>query len=171
MLIWHQFGIIPRNSDVPYSPNHFLGWNFFCHFLQQDGSNRHRQQIKLHPLSWQYPLMNYLGTGKTARKKRFFKSLSVSIGKDGENINVSSEKGVAQLVRKNSIMSLGIFAAAMKVAVIYLSFYVTKTVLIGPKWFWSDQIDLDLTIMIWSRPKWNGHDQNKLVRSKCDSFW
>ena len=31
-----------------------------------------------------------------------------------------------------------------------LSFYVTKTVLVGPKWFWSDQIDLDLTIMIWS---------------------
>ena len=34
-----------------------------------------------------------------------------------------------------------------------LSFYVTKTVLVGPKWFWSDQIDLDLTIMIWSGPK------------------
>ena len=47
-----------------------------------------------------------------------------------------------------------------------LSFYVTKTVLVCPKWFWSDQIDLDLTIMIWSRPKWNGHDQNELVRSK-----
>ena len=47
-----------------------------------------------------------------------------------------------------------------------LSFYVTKTVLVGPKWFWSDQIDLDLTLMIWSRPKWNGHDQNELVRSK-----
>ena len=29
-----------------------------------------------------------------------------------------------------------------------LSFYVTKTVLVDPKWFWSDQIDLDLTIMI-----------------------
>ena len=28
------------------------------------------------------------------------------------------------------------------------------------------QIDLDLTIMIWSWPKWNGHDQNELVRSK-----
>ena len=47
-----------------------------------------------------------------------------------------------------------------------LSFYVTKTVLVGPKWFWSDQIDLDLTIIIWSRPKWNGHNQNELVRSK-----
>ena len=34
-----------------------------------------------------------------------------------------------------------------------LSFYVTKTVLVGPKWFWSDQIDLDFTLMIWSRPK------------------
>ena len=41
-----------------------------------------------------------------------------------------------------------------------LSFYVTKTVLVGPRWFWSDQIYLDLTIMIWSQPKWNGHDQN-----------
>ena len=40
-----------------------------------------------------------------------------------------------------------------------LSFYVTKTVLVGPKRFWSDQIDLDLTIMIWSRPKWNGQVQ------------
>jgi hypothetical protein len=34
-----------------------------------------------------------------------------------------------------------------------LSFYVTNKVMVGPKWFWSDQIDLDLTIMIWSRPK------------------
>ena len=34
-----------------------------------------------------------------------------------------------------------------------LSFYVTKAVLVGPKWFWSDQIDMDLTIMIWSQPK------------------
>ena len=34
-----------------------------------------------------------------------------------------------------------------------LSFYVTKAVLVGPKWFWSNQIDLDLTLMIWSRPK------------------
>ena len=39
------------------------------------------------------------------------------------------------------------------VGTIALSFYVTKTVLVGPKWFWSDQIDLDLTVMIWSRPK------------------
>ena len=49
----------------------------------------------------------------------FFKSLSVSMGKDGDNISVSSKKGVKQLVRKNSIMSLGIFAAAMKAKVIY----------------------------------------------------
>ena len=34
-----------------------------------------------------------------------------------------------------------------------LSFYVTKTVMVGPRWFWSDQIDSDLTIMAWSRPK------------------
>ena len=26
-------------SGVPYSPNQFLGLDFFCHFLQQDGSN------------------------------------------------------------------------------------------------------------------------------------
>ena len=42
-----------------------------------------------------------------------------------------------------------------------LSFYVTKTVLVGPKWVWSDQIDLDLTIMIWSGPKW-------MVRTKMN---
>ena len=34
-----------------------------------------------------------------------------------------------------------------------LSFYVTKTVLVGPKRFWSDQIDLDLIIMILSQQK------------------
>ena len=49
-----------------------------------------------------------------------------------------------------------------------LSFYVTKTVLVGPKWFWFNQIDFDLTIMIWSRPKWNGHDQNEMVRTKMN---
>ena len=37
-----------------------------------------------------------------------------------------------------------------------LSFYVTKTVLVGTKWFWSDQIDLVLTTMIWSWPEWIG---------------
>ena len=47
-----------------------------------------------------------------------------------------------------------------------LSFYVTKRVLVGPKWFWSYQIDLDLTKFIWSQPKWNGHNKNELVRSK-----
>ena len=26
-------------SDVPYSLNQFLGWDFFCCFLQQDGSS------------------------------------------------------------------------------------------------------------------------------------
>ena len=44
-----------------------------------------------------------------------------------------------------------------------------------PKQFWLVQngfglTKLDLTIMIWSRPKWNGHDQNELVRFKCDSL-
>ena len=26
-------------SDIPYSPNQFLALDFFCHFLQQDGSS------------------------------------------------------------------------------------------------------------------------------------
>ena len=34
-----------------------------------------------------------------------------------------------------------------------LSFYVTKTVLVGPKRFWSDQIVLVTTKMKWSQPK------------------
>ena len=33
--IWYH----SEPSDVPYSPNQFLGWNFFCCFLQQDSSN------------------------------------------------------------------------------------------------------------------------------------
>ena len=41
----------------------------------------------------------------------------------------------------------------LKSFLITLSFYETKKNLVGPKWFWSDQIDLDLTIMIWSQPK------------------
>ena len=33
-------------SDVPYSPNQFLDWDFFCQFLQQDGSSsRSRNNI------------------------------------------------------------------------------------------------------------------------------
>ena len=35
MLIWY----LSEPSDFPYSPNQFLGWDFFCSFLQQDGSN------------------------------------------------------------------------------------------------------------------------------------
>ena len=71
----------------------------------------------------------------------------------------------------NWIHLVRIYSTSANLFTYALSFYVTKTVLVGPKWFWSDQIDLDLTIMICSRPKWNGHDQNELVRSKCDSFW
>ena len=33
--IWYH----SEPSDVPYSPNQFLGWDFFCRFLQQTGSN------------------------------------------------------------------------------------------------------------------------------------
>ena len=33
--------------EVPYSPNQFLGWDFFCRFLQQTtGSRRNMKQIK-----------------------------------------------------------------------------------------------------------------------------
>ena len=33
--IWYH----SEPSNVPYSPNQFLRWDFFCSFLQQDGSN------------------------------------------------------------------------------------------------------------------------------------
>ena len=33
--IWYR----PEPSDVPYSPDQFLGWGFFCRFLQQDRSH------------------------------------------------------------------------------------------------------------------------------------
>ena len=64
---------------------------------------------------------------------------------------------------------------------------MTKTVLVGPKWFWSDQIDLVTTKMNWSGPNWFfqpkqyiigpiwtqpihfGHDQFILVMTK--SLW
>ena len=32
--IWYH----SESSYFPLSPNLFLGWDFFCHFLQQDGS-------------------------------------------------------------------------------------------------------------------------------------
>ena len=33
--IWYH----SNSLEVPYSPNQFLGWNFFCHLLQQTGSS------------------------------------------------------------------------------------------------------------------------------------
>ena len=33
--IWYH----SEPSDVPYSPNQFLGWDFFWRFLQQTGSS------------------------------------------------------------------------------------------------------------------------------------
>ena len=36
--IWYH----SEPSDVPYSPNQFLDWDFFCYFLQQDGSKTHK---------------------------------------------------------------------------------------------------------------------------------
>ena len=35
-LIWYH----SEPSDVPYSLNQFLGWDFFCRFLQQAGSSQ-----------------------------------------------------------------------------------------------------------------------------------
>ena len=43
--IWYH----SEPSGVPYSPNQFLGWDFFCHFLQQDGSS-FRNWIEFYPL-------------------------------------------------------------------------------------------------------------------------
>ena len=31
---------VTHASDVPYSSNQFLGWDFFCRFLQQDDSRK-----------------------------------------------------------------------------------------------------------------------------------
>ena len=57
-----------------------------------------------------------------------------------------------------------------------LSFYVTKTVLVGPKWFWSklwfilvENHNFDLTNSFWSWPNHHGQAQINLVRSK--PFW
>ena len=33
--IWHH----SEPSNIPYSPNQFLGWDFSCRFLQQDSSS------------------------------------------------------------------------------------------------------------------------------------
>ena len=34
--IWHHL----ESSDVPYSPNQFLGWDYFCCYLLQEGSSK-----------------------------------------------------------------------------------------------------------------------------------
>ena len=42
MLIYDQFGIIQNlqtSPSGPYTPNQFLGWDFFFSFLQQDVSS------------------------------------------------------------------------------------------------------------------------------------
>jgi hypothetical protein len=58
------------------------------------------------------------------------------------------------VLHKSASILKGIFQySLMREEADALSFYATKTVLVSPKWFWSDQIDLDLTIMIWSQPK------------------
>ena len=45
-------------SDVPYSPNQFLGWDFFCRFLQQD-SSRKNEDVGLLQKGFQ-PIMLYI---------------------------------------------------------------------------------------------------------------
>ena len=38
-MIQVQFGIfILEPSDIPYSLNQFHGWDFFCHFIEKNGS-------------------------------------------------------------------------------------------------------------------------------------
>ena len=40
--IWYHSG----PTDVPYSPNQFLGWDFFCRFLQQTSSKYSRTLLE-----------------------------------------------------------------------------------------------------------------------------
>ena len=49
--IWHH----SDPSDIPYFPNQFLVWDFFCRFLQQDSSRKFfflAAQNKLHMIKW-----------------------------------------------------------------------------------------------------------------------
>ena len=39
--IWYH----SEPSDVPYSPNQFLGWDLFCRFIQQDSSSTSPQKV------------------------------------------------------------------------------------------------------------------------------
>ena len=47
--IWYHL----KPLEVPYSPNHFLGWDFFCRFLQQTTtvSRIHNHKHALHSFS------------------------------------------------------------------------------------------------------------------------
>ena len=36
---WESFWYQSEPLEVPFSQNQFLGWDFFCHFLQQTGSS------------------------------------------------------------------------------------------------------------------------------------
>ena len=79
-----------------------------------------------------FPLMEEL------RRQGHLIDVTILVGKTQRSIDAH------KLVLASTVSTVNTYA---------LSFYVTKTVLVGPKWFFSDQIDLDLTIMIWSRPK------------------
>ena len=67
-------------------------------------------------------------------------------------LNVSIKLGFAVPVpmKIGSKLATFVFKLIHNEDIYALSFYVTKTVLVSPKLFWSDQINLDLTIMIWS---------------------
>ena len=43
--IWYH----SEPSEIPYSPNQFLGWDFFCRFLQQDGFSPHAWSWVIQP--------------------------------------------------------------------------------------------------------------------------
>ena len=58
MLIWDQFGII----HIPYSPNQFLGLDFFCRFLEQTSSTI----IMAGPYSASYRNFHYIDFVQTS---------------------------------------------------------------------------------------------------------
>ena len=61
-----------------------------------------------------------------------------------------SNNGSKAIIDVRFICNYSLCPVHVKSLINVLSFYVTKTVLVRSKWFWSDQIDLDLPIMIWS---------------------
>ena len=71
--IWYQ----SEPSDFPYSPNQFLGWDFFCCFLQQNSSTRNTGTP---------PLTRFFGPWKNRvkGKPRYRRSILVLKPQNGE---------------------------------------------------------------------------------------